>query len=821
VDGIPASRSGSDYRAAFLPMTDFTLDLTGTRAYAALRLKRIIFGWPVMIAVALLAIGSLVLSFEAEDFRLFYIVVLSFIFILHMMYAFIHECLVTDTLALPANASPQSALSQELVHILLRKARANAVDLFEAAVSSSRGKFLLDEIGLSPADVMHSCVSDIADHIDVGEFVQHAATMNEKFNEARVDAPVILYLLFMETDCGKALLHKADLSQEDLMPLMHWEAFHHEFSRKVHALSPEAIAINASLGRSWVAGYTDALDSLTSEIFPHARHRGHDVVIHKEAIDSIMRVLSRGRHHNILLMGKVGVGKRMLVEHAAEAIRSLERSNNKSFTRVLILSTEKLLSGSSNPDAFLLNALSHAQRSGHFVLVIRDLALLLRAGNANLMAVLHKFLEAKAISIIGVADIRDYHALIKTNPVVDSMFEKIAVDDATEDETMNVLMAHYFASGSRGVRITYKALKSILELSQRYLGSFGGMPGKAVDVMDDAISRASASGSTFVTDEHVREVISQKSKVNVKRVSETERDRLLNLEQTLRKQIIGQDNAVRAVSGALKRARIDLHDRKRPIGTFLFLGPTGVGKTHTAKVLAQEYFGAADAIIRLDMNEYGHSDSVFGIIGSPGSGDGYLAQRVQDKPFSLILLDEIEKAHPSVLNLFLQILDEGFLTDSLGTRTDFRNTIIIATSNAGALFIRDFVREHASLDRDHFKSELMEKVMRDRLFAPEFLNRFDEIVLFYPLTREVAADVAMLMLDDIIQDVYKRRGIRIEMEEDVVGGLVERGYSVEFGAREMRRTITDIIEDYLADYLLRHDVRRGDVLTIKKGDLKW
>lgn len=797
------------------------LNITGTRTYKAVILRRLLFGIPVLLTIAAALFILAGIAIDSGNYLPFLTLLGAVAFVVHAGRLYIKDRLENESRT-PRESDISAYLSAELVRALHGKRKISTGDLLTASIATKRGRFILDEMGISTTEIMSKCWKEVNEKTDVVPFLTYAKERIAEFDETRIDANIILFLLFAHVDCCTQLLNQADMSEDDLVGLLRWESFHHRFKVSEPSWSPEAIRRNASLGRSWVMGYTNGLDSVTSEINTTAYGYGEkSVMIHRESVDNVMRVFARGKQRNVLIMGKVGVGKRTLVENIAITLRAQERARHLPFTRVLMLQTEKLLSGVGSPDSFLLAALSRAQKSGHFVLVIRDLALLLRSANTNLKAVLMKCLEANNISIIGIVDIQDYHSIIKTEPLLDSLFEKVPVDDATDDENMLVLMAHYFALERRSVRITYKALKSILELSKRYLGSFGGFPGKAVDVMDDAILRAAENGHAYVNEEHVREVISLKGKVNVNKVNATEKERLLNLETKLKNKIIGQDAAIKSVTSALKRARLDISDRKRPMGTFLFLGPTGVGKTQTAKVLAEEYFGSADAIIRLDMNEYSHADSVFGIIGSADKGDGFLAQSVQDKPFSLILLDEIEKAHQSVLNLFLQILDEGFLNDSRGMRTDFRNTIIIATSNAGALFIRDFVRDHQNINKDQFKAALVETVLRDKLFSPEFINRFDEIVLYYPLSQDGAGKVAQLMLDDIINDVQRKRGITVSVEADVVAGLVERGYSVEFGAREMRRTITEMIEDYLADYMLNHDVKRGEVITIRNADLKW
>ncbi len=802
-------------------MALLTLSFSGTKEAKGLRLRMLTLS-PVSIGIyCVVALIFGVVSVQTRDPWPFLLASFLLLFFTHIIKLFLEEELENDALPLGDDARIESWLSHEMIDRLAPKKKASAGDLLEAAVSTDRGCFLLDELGIDAAEMITRCRADIDEHVELDMFLNYAKKMLPTFQETRIDATIILYLFFTFVACCTELLHKADVSEEELTGLLHWEHFHYHFRQSERPWSPHAIARNSSLGRSWITGYTDALDALTTDIDATTEETGErSVIIHKDAIDAVLRSLLRNKERNVLVLGKTGIGKRTLIRNVVAELRSHERTKHLPFTSVRLLQTEKLLSGVGNSDSFLLHALSRAQNSGRFILVIRDLALLLRSANPNLMAVLKKFLESESICVVGIADTQDYHALIKNDPMLDSLFQKVTVEDATDEETMQTLMAHYFALKNHHVRITFKALKSVLDLSKRFLSMRGGLPGTALDVMDEAVHRAAENGDTFVREAHVREVVSTKSRVNVQQVSEGEKERLLVLDEAMQKRVIGQDNAVHAVVSSLKRARMDLRERKKPVGTFLFLGPTGVGKTETAKVLAEEYFGASDAMIRLDMNEYSHADSVFGIIGQPGMSDGFLSQRVQDKPFSLILLDEIEKAHPNVLNLFLQILDEGFLTDSRSVRTDFRNTIIIATSNAGALFIRDFVKQNENYDKQTFKTALVDFILQQKLFTPEFVNRFDELVLFYPLSQENAAKVARLMIDSIISDLQKRRGITVTLEDGVIEALIGIGYSAEFGAREMRRTITDLIEDYLADYLLRNDVKRGDAIVIPVSAIK-
>ncbi len=797
------------------------LYFTGSKEFQAIRLRQLTLSIGSLVIYAVIIFYFGLISYNTNNPWPFLLATFLILFSTHIIKLFLEEELENDERPVDNGSKIESWFSFELQRKLAPLKHVSGADLVNAVVSTKRGLFILDELGITPEEFIAKCRDDIDANIEMEPFVEFAKVLITQFNETRIDANTVLFLFFNYVDCCKQLLNQMDMSEEDLRGLIHWEQFHYHFRKKENPLSPEAIARNSSLGRSWIMGYTDALDMLTTEMEPRLSATGESsVIIHQSAVTTVLQMLLRSKERNVLVLGKAGVGKRSLIQNVVEMLRKHEQTNHLPFTRVLQLQTQKLLSGVESPDSFLLNALSRAQQSGRFILVIRDLSLLLRSANANLMGVLKKFLESPNISVIGIADTQDYHTLIKTDAMLDTMFQKVTIEDATDEETMETLMAHYFAIEGHQIHVTYKALQTIVELTKRFLSMRGGMPGNALDVMDEAIHRAHENGDTMVVEHHVRDVISVKSRVDVTKVSDNEKERLLLLEDVMKTRIIEQDNAVHAVASALKRARMDLRERKKPVGTFLFLGPTGVGKTETAKVLAEQYFGAPDAMIRLDMNEYSHADSVFGVIGTAGSGDGFLAQKVQDKPFSLILLDEIEKAHPTVLNLFLQILDEGFLTDSKGTRTDFRNTIIIATSNAGALFIRDFVKEHPDYASRNFKEDLLNFILQQKLFTPEFVNRFDEVVLFYPLATSGAAQVAKLMIDSIVNDLQKRKGITVVLDEEVIETIVQRGYSVEFGAREMRRTITDLLEDYLADYLLRHDIKRGDTITIHGTDLR-
>jgi len=319
-----------------------------------------------------------------------------------------------------------------------------------------------------------------------------------------------------------------------------------------------------------------------------------------------------------------------------------------------------------------------------------------------------------------------------------------------------------------------------------------------------------------VLPKHIARIITEKTEIPVGEIASEEKEALLNLEDLIHQRIINQEEAVREVSTALRRARSEITIRKGPMGCFLFLGPTGVGKTETSKALAENYFGSEDKMIRLDMSEFQDIKDIPRLIGSEKE-TGLLTSLVRESPFSLILLDEIEKAHPNILNLFLQVLDEGHLTDGFGRKINFKNTIIIATSNAGYQVILKAIKEKTNWSM--IKQELLDFLFQNGIFRPEFINRFDAMVVFQPLSKENLLDIAELMLSGLKKNL-EEKGIGFVITRELKEKIVELGYNPTFGAREMRRVIQDKIENVLAEALLSGELKRGQKIGIDPTEFK-
>jgi ATP-dependent Clp protease ATP-binding subunit ClpA len=367
------------------------------------------------------------------------------------------------------------------------------------------------------------------------------------------------------------------------------------------------------------------------------------------------------------------------------------------------------------------------------------------------------------------------------------------------------------------VFFTYASLARAVDLADRYVHD-QFLPEKAIHILEAVAAKVGSDNQkqprVLVTPEQVADVVSATTNIPLSQVTAAESQRLLHLEEDLHRRIIGQDEAVKFVVSAMQRARTELRDKKRPIASLLFLGPTGVGKTELSKALAQSYFGSEERMIRLDMSEYQQGDSVARLIGVPGSeSGGLLTEAVRKQPFALVLLDEIEKAHPDILNIFLQVMEDGRLTDALGRTIDFTNIILIATSNASSAYIQEQVTKQIALET------IKDSLIKDQLtkqFRAEFLNRFDGIVLFKPLTETELFDVAGLLLQQVAARL-QAKGINLSITSEAQQEFAQQGFDPVFGARPLRRLIQDKVDNALAQYLLKGALGRRDKVILKAG----
>ena len=492
------------------------------------------------------------------------------------------------------------------------------------------------------------------------------------------------------------------------------------------------------------------------------------------------------------------------------------------------------------------------------------------------------------IQCVGATTLDEYRKYIEKDPALERRFQPIMVDEPSVEETVEILkgLRDRYEAHHR-VKITDEAIYAAARLSDRYITD-RFLPDKAIDLIDEAASRvrlnaftappnlkeleekvneirkekeAAVAAQEFekaaklrdqeqklkaeleekkkewekeqsdhliaVTEEDIAQIVAQWTGIPVKKLAEEESERLLKLEEILHQRVIGQDEAVKAVARAVRRARAGLKDPKRPIGSFIFLGPTGVGKTELARALAEALFGDEDALIRIDMSEYMEKHTVARLIGAPPGYVGYeeggqLTEAVRRKPYSVILLDEIEKAHPEVFNVLLQVLEDGRLTDSKGRTVDFKNTVIIMTSNVGAHFIKKETRlgfKNVTDEKKEIADNIKEKLMAElkRTFRPEFLNRIDEIIIFHSLTEENLRQIVRLMLKEVGKRLEEQE-MKVEFDDSLVEVILKEGYDEEFGARPLRRAIQKIVEDKLSEELLLGNIKKGDAVRLYAED---
>ena len=399
-------------------------------------------------------------------------------------------------------------------------------------------------------------------------------------------------------------------------------------------------------------------------------------------------------------------------------------------------------------------------------------------------------------------------------------FVKVEITAPNEENLLLILQGitpAIEAAARANVVLTYPALRKIAEAGIRYLVD-GALPERAISLMQELVNYAVSHHMTLIGPELVAEYVGKKTKIPLGTITKEEQEKLINLEEKLHEHVVNQVEAIGAIANTIRRARAGIGEPKRPIGSFLFLGPTGVGKTETAKALARVYFGSEDSMMRFDMTEYQTQDSMERLIGSFNKNEpGILASRMRSSPYGLLLLDEFEKSDKKVVDLFLQILDEGFFSDAFGGQVNMRNTIIIATSNAGAQLVWHLVEQ--GIEPSSKKSEIIAEVQREGRFKPELLNRFDGIIIYQPLSQENLKQVARLMLKKLTDRMKEQQNINLNITDELIDETVRQGYDPTFGARPMRRFIQDKIEKVIAERIIKGELTRGGSLTLTAKDV--
>ena len=586
---------------------------------------------------------------------------------------------------------------------------------------------------------------------------------------------------------------------------------------------------------------TKVLDQYSRDLTELAAQGKIDPVVGRgDEIRRAVQILSRRTKNNPVLVGEPGVGKTAVAEGLAIQVAQGKTTAELANKRIVSLDIPAMLAGTKYRGDFeerVKSVLKDVRRAGDVILFIDELHTIIGAGSAegaiDAANILKPALGRGEVQIIGATTPEEYRRHIEKDAALERRFQPVKVAEPSREQTMDMLQSlRGTLEKHHDVKITDDALTAAYELSVRYIND-RFLPDKAIDLLDEAaaaihVEAGTGSRSARIVDAAaIAQVVSLWTNIPVTGLDEDETERLKNLEALLKERIIGQDEAVTAVAKAVRRSRVGLKDPNRPVGSFLFLGPTGVGKTELCRALAATVYGDEGAMIRLDMSEYMEKHSVSRLIGSPPGYVGYedggqLTERVRRKPWSVVLFDEIEKAHEDVWGILLQIMDDGHLTDSAGRKVDFRNTVIVMTSNVGAKAITEGRLPLGFAGTETGREADMRRMVMEELrttFRPEFLNRIDETIVFHRLGLEDMVEITRNMLAQV-KERFQELGLELQVPEDTVRWLACAGSDDKFGARPLRRVVQQSIEDAAAEMLLDGTTNPGDSLTALVRDGK-
>lgn len=648
-----------------------------------------------------------------------------------------------------------------------------------------------------------------------------------RLRQKKVELSELLEVLALQKNEVQELLYDLGITSDKIENVSAWLRIKKKLRENwLHFRRRAVLRPKSTMNRAMTAIATPALDTFSQDLTLLAQ-AGYllPCVNREKEFEEIFRIMSGGGRKGIILLGHSGVGKTTIIEGLAQSMIEEDVPPFLQDKRLVSLSIAKLVAGASASEAQqrLMIILNEIIRSGNIVLFVSDIHQLVgisagKEGSIDLSGVLAQAVANNNIFCLATSTSSDFKRYIEDKSPLDNVLEKVNISEVSGNTAIQILEAKAGAIEYHNqVYFSYDALAEAVNLSDRYLHD-RYLPEKAIEIIQEVaakIKETKGKGSLVLAND-VAALVSEKTNIPLAEITKDESEKLLTLEAKIHERIIDQAEAVQMVASSLRRARAEMRDINRPIVNLLFLGPTGVGKTELAKTVAAVYFGDEKNMIRLDMSEYQEKSSLNRLLGAPpglagAEAGGYLTEAVRKNPFSLILLDEIEKAHPDILNIFLQVMDDGRLTDNTGRTIDFTNAIIICTSNASTLFIQEKIK--AGLTPQEIQ-QLVIKQELNKYFRPEFLNRFDGIIVFKPLAMADVKEIAKLMLKKVKVNL-EERGINLKVSEPALRELAEAGFDPNFGARPLRRVIQERVQDILANYLLAGELSRRDTVVLE------
>lgn len=699
--------------------------------------------------------------------------------------------------------------------VILAKLESNtpsAYDVWQAAKSTNDRWFFEARYRLPPA-LFEALSRSPGSSVDVW---QEALKLKEKHQIKSITSAVIVIALLHTIPGIDNALKSIKMDLNDLEEGIDWLK---DIEAK-RRLAKEKKSFGG-WARDWAFGYAPTLKYLGHNISEEIEFGGFfaDTKMHSVIVEQMVKSISSGSK-SVTLVGDVGSGKTTCVYAFAERILSDgSLPENIRYSQVVGLDAPSLVAQATRPgelERLIMNVLNEAHKAKNIILFFDGAEAFFGqgSGSVDLTNILIPAMESGSIRLVFTMTPKQWQSLGAENSSLASKFQPLQVQPSNEEDTIHVLRDEVLLiEYQKKVLYTYQALREAYKLGSRYVDN-QAMPGAALSVLKSA---APSSANGLVTDEVVKKSIESAYGVKLQQASREETDVLLNMEDELHKYVINQKQAVSVIANALRRSRSGVGNPERPAGTFLFLGPTGVGKTELSKALARVYFGDEKSMIRVDMNQFVSPNDVERLI-TPMLGEQLgLLGMVRRQPFSVILLDEIEKAHKNVVNLLLQMLDEGVMRDIDNRPVSFKDSIIIATSNAGADEIRRLIDEGKDVSK--LQEELVNLVIDRGIFAPEFVNRFDEVVVFRPLNPDELIQVIDLIIDGLNTTLDNQK-VQVELTQQAKAWLVNKGYDAKLGARPMRRVVQRYVENILAKRLLEKTASGGSKILLDVKDFE-
>lgn len=683
-------------------------------------------------------------------------------------------------------------------HLVEKLAVAN--NKLETLFDNNAGRFVLSHVGLS-----------------LEEILANSKPENLDFTNSHADSYMDLLKFALEKEGIKeSFLNTKELKKEDLlMSALWWEQKTNEETK-----IGDNYTHGPGLALELLYGYTPTLNKYSVDL-SLPQDYSHHLIGRENVVSRMERSMTSG--NSVCVTGLPGVGKKTVVLEFAKRAKEGKLGHDMAFRRILELDYNSLLSISKDINekkTILSRVLNEAASAGNIILMIRDVHRLTRQEieGVDFTDIFEGHLARRDLKIIAVATPIEYERFIAPNLRLRKHLEVIEVTSPTRDEAFEILVeAAMVWESRRGILLQTSALRKLLDESDKYITEVP-FPEKTLELLDALVSYIENQQKSVATADDASLVLAEKTGISFARLTGQEKVRLGNLEEIIHERLVNQENAIKLIARSLRARTVGVTKENKPLGSFLFLGPTGVGKTETAKVLASVYYGSPDAMLRFDMAEYAGSEGFERLVGSVAKNHpGSLTGAIKNKPASLLLLDEFEKATQEIYNLFLTLLDEGMMTDAFGKRINGSHLFIVATSNAAAEYVRQLVSDNIA--GEELQKKVIEHVLQKEIFSPELLNRFDGVVVYEPLDKEHLIKVAEHLLDDLSKRM-REKNIDLQITEELCRKVAEDGFDPAFGARPMKRVVDLTLGDLLGKAILKEEIKPGDKIKILSKDGK-